>query len=136
MAKMQSPLGRAYGLGSARLGAQSWWTLRIVSVAMVPLILWWVIGTIAHAGADWTGYVRWVGHPVTAVLFILLIATTFYHMATGIQEVLEDYVHVEWLKLVLLLGVRFGSAALAVGGIFAVLRISGFFVLMHIATGN
>jgi succinate dehydrogenase / fumarate reductase membrane anchor subunit len=124
MAKMQSPLGRAYGLGSARLGAQSWWTLRIVSVAMIPLVLWWLIGTIAHVGADYTTFTHWIGRPVPAVLLILMLGTSFYHMATGIQEVLEDYVHVEWLKLVLLLGVRFGSVLLGVAGIFAVLRIA------------
>lgn len=124
MKRLRSPLGRAYGLGSARSGAQSWWTLRLVSVAMIPLVIWWVCGTVAHIGTDYISYLHWMGRPVTAVPMILILVATFYHMAIGIQEVLEDYVHVEWLKIVLLLAVRFGAVLLAVAGIFAVLRIA------------
>ncbi len=124
MKRLRSPLGRAYGMGSARSGAQTWWTLRIVTVAMIPLMIWWVCGTIAHIGSDYISYLHWMGRPVTAVPMILILVAVFYHMAIGIQEVLEDYVHVEWLKITLLLAVRFGSVLLAIAGIFAVLRIA------------
>jgi len=36
---MQSPLGRARGLGSAKEGIGYWWAQRITAIALVPLSL-------------------------------------------------------------------------------------------------
>jgi succinate dehydrogenase / fumarate reductase membrane anchor subunit len=55
---------------------------------------------------------------------ILMLVLMFHHLAHGLQEVLEDYVHIEWLKLASIAAVRFGSVLLAAIGIFAVLRIA------------
>ena len=124
MEKMQTPLGRVYGLGSAKDGAKGWWQLRVTSIALIPLTLWWVISVIAHAGADYEEFVLWIHHPVTAILLVVTIAATFHHLALGLQEVIEDYVHHEWQKLPALFLVRFGSVLLGVAGIFSVLRIA------------
>jgi succinate dehydrogenase / fumarate reductase membrane anchor subunit len=55
---------------------------------------------------------------------ILLLLAMFYHMALGIQVVIEDYVHTEWVKMTALLLNNFVAVVLAVTGIFAVLRIA------------
>src|SRR5438270_6324665 len=89
---MRSPLGRAIGLGSAKEGVEHWWALRLTSIALVPLVLWFVIAVIALAGADRALLVDWIRHPVPAVLLVLLLATTFHHSALGLQVVIEDYV--------------------------------------------
>ena len=47
---MRSPLGRVRGLGSDRDGAREWWHMRLVSLALVPLSVWWVVSILAHAG--------------------------------------------------------------------------------------
>ncbi len=122
--KMQSPLGRAYGLGSAREGAKEWWVMRLSSVALGPRTRLVVIAVSGNVGADYETFSTWVGSPIPAILLVITIGVTFHHMAHGLQVVIEDYVHVEWQKLAALIVVKFGCVLLGVAGVFAVLRIA------------
>jgi succinate dehydrogenase / fumarate reductase membrane anchor subunit len=45
-------------------------------------------------------------------------------MSLGIQVVIEDYVHTEWLKISVLVLNKLVAFALGAAGIFAVLRIA------------
>jgi len=121
---LRSPLGRAIGLGSAKHGADHWWAQRVSAVALILLGLWFAASLIAHAGADHGAVVAWLRNPITAILMLLLVATTFYHAALGLQVVIEDYVHSEWLKVSSLVAMWLISMGMAVAGIFAVLRIA------------
>ena len=62
--------------------------------------------------------------PLPAIATILMLFALFYHMALGLQVVIEDYVHTEWSKLTLLVLNKFIAIALGAAGIFAVLRIA------------
>ena len=121
---MRSPLGRAIGLGSAKEGVGHWWAQRVTAIALVPLAVWFVIVVITLVGADRTLFVDWVRHPVPAVLLILLMVTTFYHGALGLQVVIEDYVANEALRFAMLIVMRLASIVLAALGVFAVLKLS------------
>lgn len=124
--RMRSPLGRAIGLGSAKEGVDHWWALRLTSIALVPLTVWFVISIVAlaGAGADRAVFAAWVGHPVPAVLLILLLIATFYHGALGLQVVIEDYVGREAVRFTLMIAMKLAAALLAVLGIFAVFKLS------------
>jgi succinate dehydrogenase / fumarate reductase membrane anchor subunit len=122
--RMRSPLGRAVGLGSAKEGVEHWWVQRITAVALVPLSLWFVIAIIRLVGADIDTVGDWVGRPLPAILLVLLLTATFYHVALGLQVVIEDYVHAELTKLGLVVIVRLACFAFAVAGIFAVLSMA------------
>ncbi len=124
MARMESPLGQVYGLGSARGGTQDFWRSRLTSIALVPLSIWWILGVITHVGADYPAFTAWLRQPMTAILMILSLAVMFYHIALGLQVVLEDYVHNEGIKLGSVIAVKFACVFFAVAGIFAVLRIA------------
>jgi succinate dehydrogenase / fumarate reductase, membrane anchor subunit len=76
------------------------------------------------AGADRAAVVAWLRHPLAAILTLLTLIAVFYHSALGLQVVIEDYVHSEWLKLSTMVAMRLLSMALAVACIFAVLRIA------------
>ena len=121
---MRSPLGRARGLGSAKRGVEHWWAQRVTAVALIPLSLWFVAALLQQMGGDLAGVQHWLGRPVPAILMVLFLITTFYHAALGLEVVIEDYVHTELAKLGLVLFVRFAAVALAVAGIFAVLRMA------------
>ena len=123
-ASMRSPLGRAIGLGSAKEGVEHWWRQRISAIALVPLSLWFVIVVVRLAGADLDSFAAWIGHPVPAVAMILLLAATFYHTDLGLRVVIEDYVQGEGAKLALVILVRLVCIALAVAGVFAVLKLA------------
>ena len=120
----RSPLQAARGLGSAKSGAEHWWAQRWTAVALVPLVVWFVIALIAHIGAGYEATRAWIGQPLTAGLFILLLLVTFWHAVLGLQVVIEDYVHHEGQKIVSLLLVKGLAALLAVVSVISVLRIS------------
>jgi succinate dehydrogenase / fumarate reductase, membrane anchor subunit len=122
--RMGSPLGRAVGLGSAKEGVEYWWLQRITAVALVPLSLWFVIAIIRLAGADFDSVRDWLGNPLPAILLVLLLIATFYHVSLGLQVVIEDYIHAELTKIGLVIIVRLACFALAVAGIFAVLSMA------------
>jgi succinate dehydrogenase / fumarate reductase, membrane anchor subunit len=58
------------------------------------------------------------------VLMVLLLIALFYHMALGLQVVVEDYVHTDRIKIPAVVATHLGSFALAVAGIVATLRIA------------
>jgi succinate dehydrogenase / fumarate reductase membrane anchor subunit len=100
---MRSQLGRARGLGAAKTGVGHWWAQRVTAIFLLPLCLYFVASVLALAGADRAGMAAYMGKPWNAVLFLLLIGTLFYHLALGLQVVVEDYVHKESSKLATLL---------------------------------
>lgn len=120
---MRTMLGRVRGLGSAKSGFAHWWAQRMTALALVPLLLWFVISIISLVGADHAAVVAWAGHPVSAVLLIALIIAVFHHAQLGLAVVIEDYVHEEVTKIVVLTVVR-GAAFLAgLVGVVSVLKL-------------
>lgn len=121
---LRSGLGRVRGLGSAKEGVQHWWAQRVTAIALVPLTLWFVASVIVLAGADHATVSAWIARPLNTVLLIALVAATFWHAALGLQVVIEDYIHTEGTKLVVLLAVKALLALVGLAGIVAVLRVA------------
>ena len=121
--RVQSPLGRATGLGSAKGGFTHWWVERVTAVALGPLTVWFAASLIAHTNGDYQTLIGWLSAPVTTVLMILLLFALFWHMALGLQVVVDDYVHTE-AKIWMLLAIRFACVTLATVGIMAMLYIA------------
>ena len=121
---MQSPLGRVRGLGSAKNGTHHWWIQRVTAVALIPLVIWFAIAVIGLTGASYETAIAWMQSPFNAIMMVLLIIATFHHMQLGLQVVIEDYVHSEGVKVVLLMGQKLITFALAITAGFAVLKIA------------
>ncbi|HTT07784.1 MAG TPA: succinate dehydrogenase, hydrophobic membrane anchor protein [Gammaproteobacteria bacterium] len=120
---LRSDLGRVRGLGSAKGGTHHWWMQRLTAVALVPLCLWFVAAVVYLAGADYTSAAAWMRSPWHAALLLALIVTLFYHAQLGIQVVLEDYIHVEWVKVTAVVALRFAAILLGLMAALAVLRV-------------
>lgn len=120
---MRSQLGRARGLGSAKSGAAHWWAERVTSLALVPLTLWFVWHALSLVGAPRQAVLDWMYSPVSVVLMLALVATTFHHMALGLQAVIEDYIHAEAARFGALLLMRAACALLALTAIVSVLKM-------------
>ena len=118
---IRTPLARARGLGSAKDGVAHWWAQRITAVALVPLTLWLGVSIAARAGAGHEEVLAWLSSPVAAVAVVLFLGALFYHSQLGLQVVIEDYVHSEWLKLATLVVLQFAHIVVAAAAIFAVL---------------
>ena len=121
--KYRSPLSKAIGLGSAKHGFSHWWWQRISAVALIPLTLWFVYSVVTLVGQDYNMVVGWVADPIQASLLLLFVLTSLFHAQTGLQVVIEDYIHTPWLNLSALLLVKFSSVVMAVVAIISVLKV-------------
>jgi succinate dehydrogenase / fumarate reductase membrane anchor subunit len=115
---------RVQGLGSAREGVGHWWMQRVTAVALIPLTLWFAAALIKHAGDKYTSLVLWLQAPLVTISMVLLLCALFYHMALGLQVVAEDYIHVDRVKVSVVILIHLTSFALAAAGILATLRIA------------
>ena len=121
--RLENPLARVRGLGSAKDGTEHWWVQRLTAIALVPLTVWFVASLIAHSGADHATVAAWLGQPLPALLMILFCATAFWHLKLGLQVVIEDYVHGEAAKITLLVLNSFGCIQLALACMLSVLKL-------------
>ena len=121
---MRSQLGRARGLGAAKLGLHHWWTQRVTAVALLPLSLYFVLSVLMLAGADRAQMAAYIGEPWNTVLFLCLIAALFSHLSLGMQVVIEDYVRNDAKRMVTLLVVKGGIFVLALACAVSVLKLA------------
>lgn len=121
---LRTPLGHVRGLGSARSGTRHFWHQRLTSIASIPLSIFFVFLVIALIGRNQAAAVQILGSPWVAILMLLFIFTTVYHMEIGMQVIIEDYAHGELSKLVLLMANVFFSIAIGLASAFAILKIS------------
>ena len=90
----------------------------------MPLSLWFVYALLGHLDDSYNELVAWVSSPFVTVMLLALIAAVFYHAKLGIQVVIEDYIHTESSKLLLLIATKLALVFGALLGIVAVLQIA------------
>ena len=95
---MRTPLGRVRHLGSAQSGTGHFWHQRLTSVANVPLTIAFVVIIMALLGRNHAAVVQILGSPLVAIIMLLFIVSSVYHMRLGMQVIIEDYVHDELWK--------------------------------------
>jgi succinate dehydrogenase / fumarate reductase membrane anchor subunit len=122
--KMSTPLARVRGLGAARSGTEHFWHQRLTAIANVPLVIAFVFIVIALLGRNHAAVVQILGSPLIAVILLLFILSITTHMRIGMQVIIEDYVHDEGTKLVLLIGNTFFAIAVGLACAFALLMLS------------
>jgi succinate dehydrogenase / fumarate reductase membrane anchor subunit len=122
--RMRTPLRRVRGLGSGHSGTTTFWHQRLTSVAGVPLTIAVVIIVIALLGRSHAAAVQILGSPLVAIIMLLFILNTAYHMWIGLQEIIIDYVHEDKLKLLAVIGNTFFVFLAGFAAAFAVLKLS------------
>jgi succinate dehydrogenase membrane anchor subunit len=122
--KMSTPLARVRGLGAARSGTQHFWRQRLTAVANVPLAIAFILIVMSLLGRNHAAVVQILGSPLIAVTMLLFILSVTMHMRIGMQVIIEDYVHDENTKLVLVMANTFFTVAVALASAFAILMLS------------
>lgn len=120
----RNPLATARGLGSAKSGTGHWWCQRVSALALIPLSLWFAGSVVKLVHADYVVVLVWLHTPGVAVLLSLFLVTLLYHAYLGVQVVIEDYVHTEWLKIATLLLIKFACILFGAIGVFTALRVA------------
>ena len=122
--RMSTPLARVRGLGAARSGTGQFWRQRLTAVANVPLTIAFVLIVVALLGRNHAAVTQILGSPLVAVILLLFILSITVHMRIGMQVIIEDYVHDEGTKLVLLMANTFFAIAAGLASAFALLMLS------------
>jgi succinate dehydrogenase / fumarate reductase membrane anchor subunit len=79
---------------------------------------------VALAGRSHAAVIATLGQPTVAILMLAMLLSIVVHMRLGMQVIIEDYVHSEIRKVVLLMVNTFFSIAIGLAAGFAVFRIS------------
>ena len=120
---MRTPLSRVRGLGSAKEGTDHFWRQRLTAVANVPLILFFLWTIISLNGANHKEVVAHLSSPIVSIVMLLVIISGIVHMKLGMQTIIEDYVHQERTKIILLMLNIFFAIAIGLGSCFAILKL-------------
>jgi len=121
---MRTPMRSVRGLGTARSGTRHFWYQRVTSVAGIPLTIGLLLIITALLGRSHAAVVQILGSPVVAIIMLLFIVNTAYHMWIGMQEIILDYVHEEKWKLLSLIANTFFVFVVSLASIYAILKLS------------
>jgi succinate dehydrogenase / fumarate reductase membrane anchor subunit len=121
---MRTPLARVRNLGASHSGTTDFWYQRLTAVAMTLLILPVLVIVMMLLGRNQAGAAQILGSLPIAVILLLFIVASTWHMKIGMQVVIEDYVHSEKLKLAAVMANNFFSVAVALAAIYAILKLS------------
>ena len=119
----QSCLKKVMKMQSKSHGVVHWKLQRISAIAMIPLIIWFVSSLVFSLINGYDQSITWLQSPFNATGMVLLFGTLYFHAASGLQVVIEDYVHNEGLKIMSLILIKLLSVLLGVLSILCVLKI-------------
>ena len=121
---MRTPLSRVRYMGASHSGTRDFWHQRLTAVAMTLLIVPVLVVIFMLIGSNQAGAKLILGSLPVAIILLLFIIASAWHMKIGMQVVIEDYVHNEKLKLVSIMANNFFSFAVALASVYAILKMS------------
>ena len=121
---MRTPLGRVRNLGASHSGTSDFWRQRVTAVATALLIIPVIVIVLMLIGRNQAGAAQILGSLPIAIILLLFILASAWHMKIGMQVVIEDYIHNEKLKLASVMANNFFCVAVALASIYAILKLS------------
>ena len=80
--------------------AKKWLFLKISSVILLPLMIWFIINFVSIYDNDYLEVTRFFTDPVSKFLFSLFIIFAYFFSSLTISEVFEDYMSDDKIKYV------------------------------------
>jgi len=122
--QMRTPMRRVRGLGAAGSGTGHFWHQRVTGAAGIFLTIALIVIAISLLGRNHAAVVQILGSSPVAIIMLLFIVNSAYHMWIGMQEIILDYVHEDNLKLLSLMANTFFVVVVAAAACFAILKLS------------
>ena len=116
-------LKRAVGNGSARQGTMRHWSMTKSSVGLLILTPLFLFTFGPMLGEPHAEVLEYFSRPFPAIVAALMIVTAFMHFKTGIQMVIEDYMHGTAREYTIIATTCISYAA-AAAGLFALARLA------------
>ena len=82
------------------LATKKWILLKISSVILLPLMLWFAINFVSIFDSSYSEIVKFFTNPISRFLFIIFIILAYFFSALSISEVFEDYIGNDKIKYV------------------------------------
>ena len=111
-------------LGTARSGSGPARAMHTTSVALMPLAIGfvWILATLVHK--DFAAARAELAHPVPALIMLLFVGASIYHMKLGMQVIIDDYVHDSHAKSWALIANLFFSVVVGLACVYSLLKLS------------
>lgn len=114
---------RAMGSGSAKSGTQHHWHMIVTSCALLLLVPLFIFTFGSALGGTYEETLAYYSRPWPAVIAVLTIAVSMLHFKSGVQTLIEDYVHGLTGK-VLIIAMICLSYLLLAAGVISVIRLA------------
>ena len=80
------------------LATKKWIFMKISSVILVPLMLWFIINFISIYNQNYLEVLKFFTNPANKFLFSFFIVFAYFFSSLSISEVFEDYIQNEKIK--------------------------------------
>ena len=121
---MRTPLARVRNLGSSHSGTSDFWRQRLTAVAMTVLIVPVIVVVLMLVGSNQAYAKQTFSSLPIAIIMLLFIVASAWHMKIGMQVVIEDYIHNEKLKIASVMANNFFCVAVALASAYAIFKLS------------
>jgi succinate dehydrogenase / fumarate reductase, membrane anchor subunit len=121
---MKTPFARVRGLGTAHSGTEHFWMQRLTGIANLPLIIAFLVVIVSLVGSSQASVIATLSNPFVAMILLAALMSVLIHMRIGMQVIIEDYVHTELRKILLLMANTFFTLAVAIAAVYAILKIN------------
>ncbi|VAW74254.1 hypothetical protein MNBD_GAMMA14-398 [hydrothermal vent metagenome] len=91
-------------MSRAAQGLRAWLLQRFTAVYLAIYFLTVLVIFLTHGDWDYATWRDWMGQPVMGVATVLFTLAVLLHVWVGVRDVLIDYIHAAWLRLMFMAG--------------------------------
>ena len=103
---------------------KKWIFLKVSSVVLVPLMLWFLFNLVSFYDKSYEEVLLFFTSQPTKFIFSLFIIFAYFYSALSISEVFEDYIENEKLKNVANKLLYFSAILIPISTLFILFRLS------------